>query len=202
MVPDRIVSPAALETPTAPHTNGHLEQCSILTPDWAQVRVGSCFRLSSRLPFSAHCFGWNTADDCPSSCRGEPFQRHQAANVVGQVLQADLGARPHYADRSHDPTARRALLRPEHMLDASAYPALGVVRSLLRQRQRVVAPTASMNPALVTAGPESGLDLGRTISAVGEHIIAGIALVQQPIQLLAVVHGRIGHSIMPDQLVL
>src|SRR4051794_9513437 len=59
-----------------------------------------------------------------------------------------------------------------------------------------------MNPALVTAGPEFGLDLGRAISAVGEHIIAGVARVQQPIQLLAVVHGRIGHGIMPDQLVL
>ena len=46
------------------------------------------------------------------------------------------------------------------------------------------------------------LDLGRAISAVGEHIIAGVARVQQPIQLLAVVHGRIGHRIMPDQLVL
>ena len=45
-------------------------------------------------------------------------QRHQAANVVGQVLQADLGARPHDADRSHDPTAWRVLLRSEHMLDA------------------------------------------------------------------------------------
>src|SRR5262245_18723014 len=78
------------------------------------------------------------------------------------------------------------------MLDASAYPALGVVRSHLRQRQRMVAPTASMNPALVTAGPEFGLDLGRPISAVAEHIIAGVALVQQPIQRLAVVHGRIG----------
>src|SRR4051812_2064698 len=59
-----------------------------------------------------------------------------------------------------------------------------------------------MNPALVTAGPEFGLDLGRAISAVGEHIIAGVARVQQPIQLLAVVQGRIGHRIMPDQLVL
>src|SRR5438046_10579678 len=64
------------------------------------------------------------------------------------------------------------------------------------------APSSSINPSLVTAGPESGLDLGRAISAVGEHIIAGIALIQQPIQLLAVVHGRIGHRIMPDQLVL
>src|SRR5436190_8775810 len=65
----------------------------------------------------------------------------------------------------------------------------------------MVAPSASMNPAVVTAGPEFGLDLGRAISAVGD-IIAGIALIQQPIQLLAVVHGRIGHGIMPDQLVL
>src|SRR5262245_4873646 len=66
----------------------------------------------------------------------------------------------------------------------------------------MVAPTASMNPTVVTTGPEFGLDLRRPISAVGEHIIAGVALIQQPIQLLAVVHGRIGHSIMPDQLVL
>src|SRR5262245_1391060 len=40
----------------------------------------------------------------------------------------------------------------------------------------------------------------RPISAVGEHIIAGVTRVQQPFQLLAVVHGRIGHCIMPDHL--
>src|SRR5881394_2969488 len=66
----------------------------------------------------------------------------------------------------------------------------------------MVARGAPMNTALKAAGSKSPLDLGRAISAVSEHIIAGIALVQQPIQLLAVVHGRIGHSIMPDQLVL
>src|SRR4029078_163030 len=66
----------------------------------------------------------------------------------------------------------------------------------------MVAPTASMNPTVVTTGPEFGLDLARSISAVGEHIIAGVAHVHQPIQLLAVVHGRIGHRIMSDQLVL
>src|SRR6185436_9676181 len=66
----------------------------------------------------------------------------------------------------------------------------------------MIAPTASMNPTVVTTGPELELDLGRSISAVSEHIIAGVARVQQPIQLLAVVHGRIGHGIMQDQLVL
>src|SRR2546430_12729021 len=34
------------------------------------------------------------------------LQRHKAANVVGQVLQANLGACPHDADRAHDPAAR------------------------------------------------------------------------------------------------
>src|SRR5256885_16851336 len=66
----------------------------------------------------------------------------------------------------------------------------------------MVASGAPMNTALKAAGSKSPLDLGRAISAVGEHIIAGVARVQQPIQLLAVVHGRIGHRIMPDQLVL
>src|SRR5258707_5217067 len=66
----------------------------------------------------------------------------------------------------------------------------------------MIAPTASMNPTVVSTGPEFGLDLGRPISAVSEHIIAGVARVQQLIQLLAVVHGSIGHGIMPDQLVL
>jgi hypothetical protein len=66
----------------------------------------------------------------------------------------------------------------------------------------MIAPTASMSPTVVTTGPEFGPDLGRLISAVSKHIVAGVALVQQPIQFLAVVHGRIGHGIMPDQLVL
>src|SRR3954467_11440936 len=90
---------------------------------------------------------------------GGAVPRHQAANVVGQVLQADLGARPHHANRAPDPTPRRAPLPPAYMLDTRAYPALGGVRSLLRRRQRVVAPTASVNPALVTAALELGLDL-------------------------------------------
>ena len=64
--------------------------------------------------------------------------------VFALSLQADLRARPYHANRAHDPTARRALLRPEHMLDTSAYPALGVVRPLLRRRPRVVASTGSV----------------------------------------------------------
>src|SRR5262245_45681813 len=98
-----------------------------LTPDGRKFGLGPVFD-SSRPTASVGTLQTTP----PPSCRGEAFQRHQAANVVGQVLQADLGARPHDADRSHDPTARRVLLRSEYMLDASAYPALGVVHSHLR----------------------------------------------------------------------
>src|SRR2546423_13079895 len=55
-----------------------------------------------------------------ASCRGHPIQRHNAANIVGEVLQADFGARPHDADRAHDPATHRTLLRAEYVLDASA----------------------------------------------------------------------------------
>jgi hypothetical protein len=41
----------ARQAKTEKEKQGHLEQCSILTPDWAQVLVGSCFRLSSRFLF-------------------------------------------------------------------------------------------------------------------------------------------------------
>ena len=72
----------------------------------------------------------------PPSCGGDPLQRHKAANVVGQVLQANLGARPHDADRAHDPTTRRGLLSSEHMFDAGANFTPIAVCFRLRVRQR------------------------------------------------------------------
>src|SRR5205814_9812442 len=113
-------------------------------------------------------FGALRADS--ASCGGHPVQRHQAPNVIGEVLQADLGARPHDADRAHDPAARGTLLRPEYMLDARADFALGAIRPRLRIRQRVVAASAPMNTAPKAASLELRLDLDRTIGAVGEHI--------------------------------
>ena len=72
------------------------------------------------------------------SCDGHPVQRHEAAHVVGEVLQADLGARPHDTDRAYDPAADRALLRSEHMLDAGADFALGTVRSRLHRARALL----------------------------------------------------------------
>src|SRR5262245_30926853 len=47
-------------------TLGHLEQWSILTPDWGPSSGWVLRSIDCRLhgfPFSARCFGWNTADD-------------------------------------------------------------------------------------------------------------------------------------------
>ena len=41
----------------------------------------------------------------PRSCNGHPFERHEAADVVDQVLQSDLGSRSDDADRSHEAAA-------------------------------------------------------------------------------------------------
>ena len=44
--------------------------------------------------------------------------------------------------------------------------------------------------------------LSRAIGTFGEHVVRCITLVQEPIQLLAVVNCRVAHRIAPDQLVL
>src|SRR5262245_20925565 len=98
----------------------------------------------------------------PPSCCGHPLERDDAAHVVGQILQADLGARPHDADGAHDPAPCRTLLRSEHMLDARADLALGAVRPCLCIRQRMVAAGTSMNAALEPAS----LELRRPIAAM------------------------------------
>src|SRR5450759_1940641 len=67
-------------------------------------------------------------------CGSHPLQRHKPADIVGEILQTDLGFRPHDTDRPYNPTARRGLLSTEHVLDASPNLALLVVRVLLRFR--------------------------------------------------------------------
>jgi hypothetical protein len=44
------------------------------------------------------------------------------------------------------------------------------------------------------------LGLGRPIGVVAEHVFAGVSLVQQRLQHAAVVHRRVGHLVIPDQL--
>src|SRR5664279_2958492 len=65
----------------------------------------------------------------------------------------------------------------------------------------MIAARALMNPTAQAAYLELCLGLGRPISAVRVHIRRHVGLVQKPIEFLAVMHARVGHVILPDQLV-
>src|SRR5580658_7407469 len=58
-----------------------------------------------------------------------------------------------------------------------------------------------MNAASQAASPELRLGLSRAIRAVGVNIGGGVGLVHKRIEFLTVMHARIGHVILPDQLV-
>ena len=59
-----------------------------------------------------------------------------------------------------------------------------------------------MNPATQAAQAELRLGLRRTICAVRVHIRRRVSLVQKRIEFLAVMHTRVGHVLLPDQLML
>src|SRR5580700_9680673 len=66
----------------------------------------------------------------------------------------------------------------------------------------MIAVRALMNPAAQAAQAELRLALRRAIRAVRVHIRRRVGLVQKSIEFLAVMHARVGHVILPDQLVL
>ena len=77
---------------------GHLEQCGFVRRDFRLARIGGYFatiwfRLIAQRPIRL--------GRSPRSSNGHPFERHEAADVVDQVLQSDLGSRSDDADRSH-----------------------------------------------------------------------------------------------------
>src|SRR5674476_622967 len=65
----------------------------------------------------------------------------------------------------------------------------------------MIAARALMNLTAQAAYLELCLGLGRPISAVRVNIRRRIGFVQKPIEFLTVMHARIGHVILPDQLV-
>src|SRR6476469_9049332 len=71
----------------------------------------------------------------------------------------------------------------------------------LSLRQRMAARRAHMDAAAKASPLQRRFIRGRAIGAVSEHVVRGVALVQKPIELAAVMHGRVGHRIAPDQLV-
>src|SRR5450759_2745834 len=65
----------------------------------------------------------------------------------------------------------------------------------------MIAARALMNPTAQAAYLELCLGLGRPISAVRLHPRRYLVLVPKPLEFLAVIHPRVGHVILPDQLV-
>ena len=125
---------------------------------------------------------------CPSSCAGHPLQDYEPTHIVDEVLQSDLGSRPHRTDGANDPPARRILLRTEHMLDPGAHFALLPAGFDFGLRQRMVSRCAVMDAASEAALIKLRLGLSRAVGAVGVDLLRRIGVVQQPIQLLAIVH--------------
>src|SRR6202162_406163 len=66
----------------------------------------------------------------------------------------------------------------------------------------MIAVRALMNPAAQAALAELRLGLRRAIRAVRVHIRRRVGLVQKSIEFLAIMHTRVGHVVLPDQLVL
>src|ERR1035441_5286240 len=65
----------------------------------------------------------------------------------------------------------------------------------------MIAARALMNLTAQAAYLELCLSLGRPISAVRVNIRRRIGFVQKPIEFLTVMHARVGHVILPNQLV-
>src|SRR5471032_3256791 len=97
--------------------------------------------------------------------------------------------------------ARRVLLCAEHVLDARPHLALPVVRLCLRVAQRAIASSALVDTAPEAPRLQFALRLGRAVGAVGVHLVRGVALVQEIVERLAVVHARIANPVLANQLV-
>src|ERR1700748_2354215 len=65
----------------------------------------------------------------------------------------------------------------------------------------MIAVRAMMNPAAQSPQAELRLGLRRTIRAVRIHVRRRVGLVQKSIECPAVMHTRVGHVILTDQLV-
>src|SRR5215468_4472127 len=136
-----------------------------------------------------------------TGCR-RPLQPNETAHVINQVHHANLRSRTCHADGTHEYATHPIFLIRKYVLDAGAHPRARGVGGLLALRERMVAGTPTMNPALVALLLELGFHLRRPVGTVGPHLVAGIGLVQNLIELLAIVDGSIGLGIAANDLVL
>src|SRR5215467_168083 len=108
-----------------------------------------------------------------STGRRRPLQPNEAAHVINQVHHADLRSRTCHADGTHEYPTHRVFLIRKYVLDAGAHPRASGVGGLLALRERMVAGTPTMNPALVAPLLELGFHLRRPVGAIGPHPVVG-----------------------------
>lgn len=124
-----------------------------------------------------------------------------SAQVVDDVHHRNLHSRPGDSDGAHQHTAHGGL-GGEHVFNARPNLGSPMVRLGGPFGQFPLGRALGLDVAAVTSLFQFGLLLRRAVGRVRPHIGAGVGLVQQRIEHLAVVNGGIGHLEVTDQLVL
>src|SRR5215471_11032777 len=144
----------------------------------------------------------STRERGSSGRRRHPLEPNKAAHVIDQVHHADLRSRARHPNDTDEYAAHPVFLIRKYVLYAGAHPRARGVGSLLALREWMVAGTPTVNAALVALLLELGLHFRRPVGAIGPHLVAGIGLVQNLIELLAIVDGSVGLCVAADDLVL
>ena len=92
-------------------------------------------------------------------------------------------------------------LTAEDVLDPHPHPRLLAVGRLTPLAQRPVAIGPTVDPISIPFGSKRPADRLAAIGTVGVHILVRVAFVEQLIQDLAVVRGRVSDFVLTDDLV-
>src|SRR5215510_1732964 len=166
---------------------------------WDRLRPISLLPAALRRHFTR--LHTDSTRELTSPGRRRPLEPNETAHIIDQVHHADLHSRPRHTNGTHEYAAHPVFLIRKNVLDAGAHPRAGCVGGLLALRQRMVAGTPTMYPALVALLLELGFHLRRPVGTIGPHLIAGIGFVQNLIELLAIVDGGVGLGIAANDLV-
>src|SRR5499427_8395028 len=144
--------------------------------EWGRFRPISSLPAALRRHFTL--LHTDSTHELNSSGRRRPLQPNETAHIIDQVHHADLHSRACHPNGTHEYPAHPVFLIRKYVLDAGAHSRARGVGGLLALRERMVAGTPMMNPALVALLLELGFHLRRPVGTIGPYFIAGIGLVQ------------------------
>ena len=156
--------------------------------EWASARVCSAFARLLPAPLGYWSFPRRS-------------EHQEPMKIIREILHPHLETSSPQPDGANQLAAHRGDLMAEAMFDArSNARAAPVVRFLLGS-QRVMARPFSVNLRSQLPGLQLNFDFLGPIGRVGPHIPPGLRKQQHVLQDLPVMHGRIGHRIVPNQFV-